>query len=47
LPPHALESEIATVKPVACLANELVLYESLLTPDGPRYTPRLTLALDH
>jgi RNA 2',3'-cyclic 3'-phosphodiesterase len=47
LPPHALESEIATVKPVACLAKELVLYESLLTPDGPRYTPRLTLALEH
>jgi 2'-5' RNA ligase len=47
LPLHALESETATVKPVVCLADELVLFESLLTPDGPRYTPQLTLPLPH
>jgi RNA 2',3'-cyclic 3'-phosphodiesterase len=31
---------------VACLAPELVLYESVLTSAGPRYEPRLTLNLD-
>lgn len=30
---------------VACLAPELVLYESVLTRAGPRYEPRLTLNL--
>jgi hypothetical protein len=32
---------------VTFVAEELVLYESVLTTSGPRYDPRLTLDLRH
>jgi 2'-5' RNA ligase len=45
LPPGALESLEGVYDPVSFLASELVLYESVLSRDGPRYEPRLTLDL--
>ncbi|HWB40701.1 MAG TPA: RNA 2',3'-cyclic phosphodiesterase [Gemmatimonadales bacterium] len=45
LPAGALESLDGAYEPVAFLASELVLYESVLGRDGPRYEPRLTLEL--
>jgi RNA 2',3'-cyclic 3'-phosphodiesterase len=45
LPADALESLDGEYEPVPFLASELVLYESILGRDGPRYEPRLTLDL--
>jgi RNA 2',3'-cyclic 3'-phosphodiesterase len=45
LPGGALESLEGRYEPVGFVASELVLYESLLARDGPRYEPRLTLEL--
>jgi RNA 2',3'-cyclic 3'-phosphodiesterase len=45
LPPHALENANGAPGKVAFLADRIVLYESLLTPEGPRYEPRLVLPL--
>jgi 2'-5' RNA ligase len=44
LPPRWLEQNGA-LDQVAFLADKVVLYESVLTPDGPRYEPRLVLPL--
>lgn len=45
LPPGGLEDHAGDLEPVPFVAQELVLYESLLTTGGPRYESRLTLAL--
>lgn len=45
LPADALECLDGEYEPVPFLASELVLYESILGRDGPRYEPRLTLDL--
>jgi RNA 2',3'-cyclic 3'-phosphodiesterase len=45
LPPRGLEDHAGDFEPVPFVAQELVLYESLLTTGGPRYESRLTLAL--
>ena len=45
LPVNVLESLEGEYEPVSFLASELVLYESILGRDGPRYEPRLTLDL--
>jgi 2'-5' RNA ligase len=45
LPPRALEDADGVPDKVAFLADRVVLYESLLTPEGPRYEPRLVLPL--
>jgi 2'-5' RNA ligase len=45
LPRGGLGEFNAAYERVACLAPELVLYESVLTTGGPRYEPRLTLNL--
>jgi 2'-5' RNA ligase len=45
LPPDALESLAGVYQPVPFLASELVLYESVLGREGPRYEPRLSLEL--
>ena len=45
LPPGAVESYEVPGERVSFLAEELVLYESVLTSDGPRYQPRLALPL--
>jgi 2'-5' RNA ligase len=45
LPSRAVEEFQGMVERVPFLAEQLVLYESLLTPEGPRYVPRLTLPL--
>jgi RNA 2',3'-cyclic 3'-phosphodiesterase len=47
LPPGGLEDHAEGFEPVAFVAQELVLYESLLTTSGPRYESRLTLELGH
>ena len=45
LPPRALEGADGATEKVAFLAEQVVLYESLLTANGPRYEPRLVLPL--
>ena len=45
LPPHALETSDGAPEKVAFLADRIILYESLLSPEGPRYEPRLVLPL--
>lgn len=45
LPPGGLEEAGRTLTPVTFLGSRLVLYESLLTTQGPRYEARLTLEL--
>ncbi|HEY8105989.1 MAG TPA: RNA 2',3'-cyclic phosphodiesterase [Gemmatimonadales bacterium] len=45
LPAHSLETADGGHEKVAFLAEQLVLYESLLTKDGPRYEARLVLPL--
>jgi 2'-5' RNA ligase len=45
LPPGALASLGGLYQPVGFLVSELVLYESVLGRNGPRYEPRLTLEL--
>jgi 2'-5' RNA ligase len=47
LPPHGLEDHADRFEPVPFVAQELVLYESVLTTGGPRYESRLTLDLAH
>jgi 2'-5' RNA ligase len=45
LPPHALDASAAPVETQPFLVEQLVLYESVLTSDGPRYQPKLVLSL--
>jgi 2'-5' RNA ligase len=45
LPSRGLETYSERFEPVPFLAQELVLYESVLTTGGPRYEARLTLDL--
>jgi 2'-5' RNA ligase len=45
LPSGALQAFEHTVTPVPFLADQLVLYESMLTPQGPQYEARLALPL--
>jgi 2'-5' RNA ligase len=47
LPAGGLEDYAEGLEPVAFVAQELVLYESVLTTSGPRYESRLTLDLGH
>jgi RNA 2',3'-cyclic 3'-phosphodiesterase len=47
LPPGGLQDHAEGLEPVSFLAEELVLYESLLTTGGPRYESRLTIDLGH
>ena len=47
LPPQGLETHANGFERVSFVANELVLYESVLTTGGPRYESRLTLDLGH
>jgi RNA 2',3'-cyclic 3'-phosphodiesterase len=45
LPAHALDEAARWLTAVPCVASQLVLYESVLTTQGPRYSARLTLEL--
>lgn len=45
LPPHGLEAPAVAVSPRTFLADELALYESILTPTGPRYESRASIRL--
>ena len=45
LPPQALEHSAAVIAPKTFWADEVALYESILTPTGPRYLARDTIAL--
>ncbi|HEY3013180.1 MAG TPA: RNA 2',3'-cyclic phosphodiesterase [Gemmatimonadales bacterium] len=45
LPPRGLDDHAEVFDPVQFVAQELVLYESVLTTGGPRYESRLTLDL--
>ena len=45
LPSHALDDHADSFEQVPFVAQELVLYESVLTTSGPRYESRLTLDL--
>jgi 2'-5' RNA ligase len=45
LPAGGLEEAGRSLAPASCLANRLVLYESVLTTHGPRYDARLALEL--
>ena len=47
LPPGGLDDSAEGFEQVPFVANQLVLYESLLTTGGPRYESRLTLDLEH
>jgi 2'-5' RNA ligase len=47
LPSRGLDQYSERVEPVPFVAQELVLYESVLTTGGPRYESRLTLDLGH
>jgi 2'-5' RNA ligase len=46
LPPGAIDRYEMSNEGTAFLAEELVLYESVLTSDGPRYQSRLVLPLE-
>jgi RNA 2',3'-cyclic 3'-phosphodiesterase len=46
LPPGGLEEAGRTLPAIPFVGSRLVLYESLLTTQGPRYEARLTLELD-
>jgi RNA 2',3'-cyclic 3'-phosphodiesterase len=46
-PPSELENQAKGFEPVPFVAQELVLYESVLTTHGPHYESRLTLDLGH
>jgi RNA 2',3'-cyclic 3'-phosphodiesterase len=46
-PARGLDDHAEGFEPVAFVAQELVLYESMLTTKGPRYESRLTLDLRH
>ena len=45
LPKPGLEAHLGSYAPAEFLGKQLVLYESVLTKQGPRYDPRLTLEL--
>jgi 2'-5' RNA ligase len=45
LPPGAVDAYPAPADTQSFLAEELVLYESVLTSDGPRYQAKLVLPL--
>ena len=45
IPPSLFDPEVTPVVRVPFLADEVVLYESVLTREGPRYTPHQTLKL--
>ena len=45
LPAHALESPAGAISPETFVADELTLYESILTPTGPRYEARASIRL--
>jgi 2'-5' RNA ligase len=45
IPSRALDDHAGHFRPIPFLAQELVLYESVLTTGGPRYESRLTLDL--
>lgn len=45
LPPHALQEAGRWLSPVPFVATHLVLYESVLTTQGPRYGARATIEL--
>jgi 2'-5' RNA ligase len=45
LPPRSLETAAGGHEKVAFLADQVVLYESMLTADGPRYEARVVLPL--
>jgi 2'-5' RNA ligase len=47
LPPRGLDDHAETFERLPFVAQELVLYESVLTTGGPRYESRLTLDLAH
>lgn len=47
LPAGSLGDQAERLEPTPFVANELVLYESLLTTSGPRYESRLTIDLGH
>jgi 2'-5' RNA ligase len=47
LPTGGLDGHSGRFEPVPFAAEELVLYESVLTTGGPRYESRLTLDLGH
>jgi 2'-5' RNA ligase len=47
IPSRGLDDHANRFQPVPFLAQELVLYESVLTTGGPRYESRLTLDLGH
>ena len=47
IPSRALDAHSESFQRVPFLAEELVLYESVLTTSGPRYESRLTLNLGH
>ena len=44
-PPRALEGLDGSFEQVSFTGDQVVLYESILTPRGPRYEPQLTLDL--
>jgi 2'-5' RNA ligase len=45
LPVKGLDDHAERFEPVPFVAQELVLYESVLTTGGPRYESRLTMNL--
>jgi 2'-5' RNA ligase len=45
LPPKGLEAHDDTFEHVWFTGTQVVLYESVLTPKGPRYESKLTLDL--
>jgi RNA 2',3'-cyclic 3'-phosphodiesterase len=47
IPRSGLDDHAGRFQPVPFVAQELVLYESVLTTTGPRYESRLTLDLAH
>jgi RNA 2',3'-cyclic 3'-phosphodiesterase len=44
-PPGALEAQEESFARLSFTGDQVVLYESILTPHGPRYEPQLTLDL--
>jgi 2'-5' RNA ligase len=45
VPPELFDPAGATIEAATGVAEQVVLYESVLGPGGPRYTPHLTLPL--
>ncbi len=44
-PPHALDDLGGWYEQLSFTGDQVILYESILTPHGPRYEPQLTLDL--